>query len=215
MAACWRRAVTTPTTGRIVRLIFAFGICRPKRCSRNLPPNDEAWVNLLYSKPLKQFVAVNARGAIERFDVSGDFPKPMRPLESDVSAGQHTVFEIALAPDGLTAAVARLELSRIDLWNLASEQVAQVSAPVAASGMSFMPDGQRLILYEGGLGSWNGQLVIRNLQTQSQNGPGFDPAFHRRSSRLPLTGGCWRRATGTVAYRWTTLDRQSSLLIVG
>ncbi len=138
-------------------------------------------VNLLYSKPLKQFVAVNARGAIERFDMSGDCPTPMRPLESDASTGHHTIFEIALAPNGLSAAVARPEFNRIDLWNLATEQVAEVSAPVAASGMSFLPDGQRLILYEGGLGSWNGQLVIRNLQTQESERawfrPGIPPAF--------------------------------------
>ncbi len=137
-----------------------------KRLIVRLPAQPRGLMNMVYSEPLGQFLAVNARGAIERCDVSGDAPRLLQPLEADVSADERNISNIAISPDGLTAAVGRHATSRVDLWDLTTEQVAKshVGVGVGGGGISFMPDGKRLLLCEGG---WReGRTIVWNWLTQ-------------------------------------------------
>ena len=128
----------------------------------HLPAQRRGLINMVYSEPLRQFLAVNARGAIERCDLSGDAPRLLQPLEADAGAIEHNIFSIALSPDGLVASVGRHEARRVDLWDLTSEQIEQY-APLTAVAGSFLPDGKRQLLHEGGFG---GRTVVWNWLTQ-------------------------------------------------
>ncbi len=131
----------------------------------HLPAQRRGLIHMVYSEPLRQFLASNARGVVERCDVSGDSPQLLAPLEFHVSDNEsdeeHNGYDIAIAPDGLRAAVTRAD-GHVDCWNLTSEQCFSIGRQVSGRGISFMPDGRRLLFNEGG---WDGRIVVWNCLT--------------------------------------------------
>ena len=146
----------------------------------HLPAQRSGLITMVYSEPLKQFLASNARGSVERCDVSIETPRLLNPLEvTNPRTDEHNLFAIALAPDRLRVAVTTPDVGVVDLWDLRSEQVEHLSfgRRLSYGAVAFLPDGNRLLTVaaSGEVVGWN--LAARLIELTGCHCPTGPPSF--------------------------------------